>query len=114
MSLPRRFRVLLHGHNAFLRIEGDDKPALFGWYATRLVWAFTEADARRAALARVTSDLAAYGALEDRSTLTGTSSATVVEKIAETSRLRLGDIKGFTFYPEEQALSLVTSTTPRP
>jgi hypothetical protein len=95
----RRFRVLLKGRRVRLRVEGSDDPALFGWYATRLVRASDEPGARRAALARVVSDL------KDRCTHSEERpvddyQVPEILAVTEVSRFQFADVKGFTFFPE--------------
>jgi hypothetical protein len=97
--LKKRFRVLLKGRRVRLRMEGSDKPALYGWYATRLVWAVDAEGARGAALDRVRSDLDSLGAIGDQGSAERHDVPEIIE-LAEVARFRLGDVKGFTFFPE--------------
>jgi hypothetical protein len=99
VMFERRFRVLLKGRRVRLRVEGSEEPALFGWYATRLVWASDEPGASRAAVARVGRDL------KDRCTHSEERSkdddqVPEIVAVTEVSRFQFADVKGFTFFPE--------------
>jgi hypothetical protein len=99
LMLKKRFRVLLKGRRVLLRLEGSEHPSLFGYYATRVVSAADESAARGAALDRVRSDLDALGARSEQNASDGQHRPEILE-LTEVSRFRLGDIKGFTFFPE--------------
>src|SRR5262245_20583659 len=98
LMLKRRFQVLLEGRPIRLRLEGRDQAALFGWYATRLIWASDEEDARKAAIASVTEELKELGAEIEPGTPDTLRTPEIVQ-LVEVSRFRLRGTSGFTFYP---------------